>query len=424
MDDIFKKFTNVLKKIPLLKNVDLDNMAAKLSEKAFDGIVKAAAKDVGVLLSKALLITQIAFIIVDFTTGYEDAATSLKLKNPTTGERIICGLLRAIKNFVPFIGSLIPDSVLIDIFVNFVGPALGVDLSDFNKRREEAEAELNEYNTANKDNMSWSEYNKSIRQDYTWTERIGNATKTTWDQTKSKFDNLRNGIKEKGLEGYTKSVLKNMTSQFIEGYKEDGGGLAGIFSGIGNTFGSMLPGIFGEITKANSDINSKAIKGQLKEMWSITIPSFDGGKIDPKTGVETAVPGIFSKIIGQLPLLANKLTMTPIALVSALGNKVKSNIIDPIVNKIKDITNIVSEEEAAGESVFNNNDTNILDLLKINDPDPENPMGGFEKAIRIGSRIASVPIALTKIIGNKINGKITPYIDAIKNDFGLIKDSL
>lgn len=425
MDDLSK----ALSKIPILKKLSpyIDNAAMELAGEAGEKLAKSGAKAIAnaaELLARTTVILQVALVAADFTTGFEDAATTLKVKNPNTGERIICGILRAVKNLVPIIGSLIPDSLITDIFVKHIFPALGLDISDFNNRREEAEAELNEYNSANGTNMSWTEYNKSIRQDYTWTERIGNAAKTTWKQTKGKFNNLRNGIKEQGLEGYTKSVLKNMTSQFIEGYKEDGGGLAGIFSGIGNTFGSMLPGIFGEITKANTDINSKAIKGQLKEMWSITIPSFDGGKIDPKTGVETAVPGIFSKIIGQLPLLVNKLTMTPIALVSALGNKVKSNIIDPIVNKIKDITNIVSEEEAAGESIFNNNDTNISDLLKINDPDPENPMGGFEKAIRVGSRIASVPIALTKIIGNKIEGKITPYIDAIKNDFGLIKDSL
>lgn len=66
---------------------------------------------------------------------------------------------------------MIPDDVIVDICANYIAPAMHLDIKTFKQQREEAQEELNEYNTENGTNLTWSQYNKQVLGHYTWTEK-------------------------------------------------------------------------------------------------------------------------------------------------------------------------------------------------------------------------------------------------------------
>ena len=410
------KFTKAIRNIPVLNGLadSIDNAVVTIADKATDALASKTAKSIASFASNAVVVAKIAFIVADFTTGYEDARNTLGiLSEPTVPQKIISGLLRAIKNCIPVIGTLIPDSLVVDVFCEHIAPFFGIEPSKLMAQREEAEQILTEYNNANGTNYTHSQYVKTVLGDYTWTERIGNAAKSTWADTKSKFSNMKSGIKEKGLGGYLGDSIKGMASNFASSYKESGGGLAGIFSGIGTTFNSLLPGVIGEISQKNMEIKSLAVQGKLKELWSISLKDFSQGETG-EDGIEKAVPSMFSKIIGQIPLITSKISATPFALVSMVGNKV-IDVIGGIVDKVKNGLNFIKQQQDYGTQLINDPDSNLSDFFKIEDDDPENPIGGLSKAIIIGSRLTSIPMAIVRKIGKGISNTVSPFIDKIKN---------
>ena len=419
------KFTGMLRKIPALANIadKLDDMGLELAEKISTKLASESAKKVAEFAKNAVIWAKVAFIVIDFTTGYEDARTTLGITaEPTVGQRIISGLLRAIKNFIPIIGSLIPDSLVIDVFCKYIAPVFGIDASELMAQREEALEDVANYNAATGSNIqSVGEFNKDVLKDYTWTERIGNSAKSTLEDMKLGASNMVNGIKEKGIGGYISDSVKDMGSTFINSYKENGGGIAGIFSGMGDTFQKLLPGIFGDIAKANSDIRSYAARGELGNLWKVTLPDFSGGgEAIEGTDLTTAVPGIFSKIIGQVPLIVTKITSTPFALISGL------------FGKIKDFFN----SDTFGD--FAKGTDNILGVSEITEKAKQGDLGavwsyspageddnGFMKVVK------TIPSTVTKIgmtvptlffaLGNKIKGFIDGVVAKVKNTGANIK---
>lgn len=410
--DACTKFTGALRKVPALSGIvdKLDNMGLALAEKATTALASESAEKIAKLASNAVIWAKVAFIAVDFTTGWEDARTTLGIiDEPTTGQKILSGLLRAVKNFIPIIGSLLPDSLIIDVFCDHLAPALGIDVKELKAKRQKAEETINSYNEANGTNYSVGEFNKSVLKDYTWTERIGNTAKSTWADTKNKFNSMKKGIKEKGLFGYGADVIKDMGSTFMNSYKDEGGGIAGFFKGIGATFGKMLPGVHGEIAEKKGDIRSLAIKGKLGEMWKVALDDFSGGKKIEGTNLETAVPGIFSKIVGQLPLLTTKLIMTPVALLSTLFGKVK-DVIGDIGSSVK---NSFSALMSGYKSVKGAVDSGSLsDLWSINiNEDRENPVGGITKGIFKVVQVLNTPNTIVHWIGNKFKEALNQVIE-------------
>lgn len=413
------KYCSKLKTVPVLKKIDWDGLAAKLATKCSKALTSNAAKSIASFASNAVIWIKVAFIVADFTTGYEDAATTLGIKNPSVGERIIAGLLRAIKNFIPIIGTLIPDDLLVDIFVEFVAPLFGMNIEEFKAERQAVNDEVAAYNAANGTNYDWEQYNKTVRQDYTWTERIGNAASTTWDQTKTKFSNMKKGIKEKGFGGYVKDTFNGMLGDFTSAYKENGGGISGIFSGIGNTFGNMLPGLFGDITRAHSNIMAYATRGEIGNLWKVTLPDFSGGGMNGD--VETAVPGIFSKIIGQIPLIVTKLSATPIALFSKVSIGIK-NIFTGIIEKVKTGISVIQQQREYGAETISDPESTLSDLFTFPEDDPENPISGLMKAALIPQRLIGAAGALIGTAFKKIGAGIQKPIEAAKTGINNISN--
>ena len=177
------KVATKLSGLPFFKGASesMFDFGAALSDTAKEAVEKqsgkAAAKIGANILSTAAFLIKIATIAWDFEEGWNDASATLKVSNPTTGQKTISGTIRALKNLIPVVGMLIPDATIVDLFVKFVAPALGMDISDFKERRNQAEQELATYNEQNGTNYSWAEYTKQVKGNYTWGEHIGNGVK-------------------------------------------------------------------------------------------------------------------------------------------------------------------------------------------------------------------------------------------------------
>lgn len=423
-DDVLNgviKFTSVLKKVPALSALadSLDNMGLELAEKIGTALSSQTAKNITNLAASAVVWAKVAFIVVDFTTGYEDARTTLGIvTEPTVGQRILAGLLRAIKNFIPVVGTLIPDSLVIDVFCNYIAPALGIDVEELKNAREESQETVDNYNKTTGKNLSIAEFNKSVLKDYTWTERVGNAASTTVEDAKAKMSNFTSSVKENGLVDTFKNMGADAINTFKDSYSENGGGIAGIVSGIGDTFGNMLPGVLGEVVQKNMQIKSLALKGQIKDMWGVSLDDFSGGGEQVEgTDLTTAVPSIFSKIVGQIPLIVSKVTMTPISLVAMAGRKI-GEFASGVVDKLRGNINTIQQSFSTGAEMLTRGGdfsfSEFMDTSSITEDD-DNPVGGITAAICKISRFVSLPAMLLKTAGNKIATALEPIKEKITN---------
>ena len=418
--DACTKFTSMLRKVPALSKIadKLDDMGLALAEKMTTALGSQSAKKVAEFAKNAVVWAKVAFIVIDFTSGYEDARTTLGIVDePTVGQKIISGLLRAIKNFIPVVGTLIPDSLVVDVFCQYVAPALGINPDELMAQREKAKETVDNWNAthgADEQVESVGEFNKKVLKDYTWTERVGNAAKSTWEDTKLKASNMVNGIKEKGIGGYLKDTVSNIGSTFMESYKEDGGGLSGIFSGIGATFKSMLPGVLGDIAEAKGNIRSLATKGDIGGLWGVTLSDFGGGgEAVEGTDLTTAVPGIFSKIIGQIPLLTTKVAMTPVALISKLFGTIKDFFSSDMFDSLKQgADNLLG----VSDIVANAKKGDLGAVWSYSGADDED--NGFMKVVKtIPSTVTKIAMTVPTVffaVGNKIKGFIDGIVSKVK----------
>ena len=183
-------FIQALKKVPILKRFVDEEKLLNLSVAIGDLIEKNIPKLGGVtgklkgakdFLGKLALPLAIATAIMDFSTGWQDASTILKIRpeDAKLHHKIICGLVRAFKNLIPFVGSFIPDQLITDLFINHVANWFGIDVSEIKNSQAIAKKEMEE---AGYD--SWEEYNKVVNGQYTWTEKLGNKVSSFFKNQK------------------------------------------------------------------------------------------------------------------------------------------------------------------------------------------------------------------------------------------------
>ena len=413
-----KKLTSVLKTVPQLKGLgsSLDNIAAALAKRVAKAASSSVAKTILNTASNLVVWAKVIVIGIDFSSGYDDARTTLGIMaEPTFGQRIISGLIRAIKGFIPVIGTLIPDSLLVDVFCEHIAPALGIDVDELMKQREELTQATDEHNQKYGTDLTEQEYVKTVLEDYTWTERIGNAAKSTWNNIKDRTSNLVQGVKEKGVFGYLGDSIKGMASDFATAYQESGGGISGVFSGIGTTFKNLLPGVFGEGQQKNMEILSLAAKGKLSELWNVSLDDFSGGDVN-EYGVETAVPTVFSKIIGNVPLIGAKLLGTPIALVVKLLGKAKDLVLN-IGEFFKGLVGGLDDITGASEIMSLASSGDISGVLHYSNKDEDdNGFVSFIKAIPTTiMKLPALPVALVSSVGKGIGNLFNGIVDSVKN---------
>ena len=223
------KVAGGLEKIPFFKGAaeNLDNFGVELGKTAQTAAEQkggeAAAKLGKGILGAAAFAVKVLTIAYDFEEGWNDATATMKVKNPTTGQKAISGVLRALKNCIPVIGMLIPDATVVDLFIKIVAPVLGMDTTEFQKQRDDAAQELEEYNSKNGTDLNWQEYSKQVLNRYTWSEKAVNGAKKAGSAIATGAKNAVNGIKS--FFGGNKTTTNTSAS---------GSGLYGISAGASN----------------------------------------------------------------------------------------------------------------------------------------------------------------------------------------------
>lgn len=167
----------------ILKNVGVDGVEAALKEAAEKGsddiarllVQKAAKTGVGKTI-KAIChyipYVDVLFWINDFVDGVKYAATYLgisedQLKTTFPGYhwvvKIICGLANVLNG--QFLLGIIPMTSIVDIFLNYVAPVLGIDTTKLQAAREEMTQTVDKFNQKNGTNFDETQYNKYMASD-------------------------------------------------------------------------------------------------------------------------------------------------------------------------------------------------------------------------------------------------------------------
>lgn len=426
VDDTIAKIVKNLEKLPfvgskLAGGIEGGKFAAELSETITKGLQKSSKSlaKAASSLSKVVPFITIAFMISNFTTGWEDARSTLGvIDEPNIAERAMSGLLRLIKNLIPFVGPLIPDNLVVQVLAKYVGPALGINTDELLNRQAEAKETVNNYNEEHGTDYTVGDYNKAVLKDYTWTERLGNAGKSTVGQVKSGIKN----IKKKGLIKSAKDLGKDVGAKFKEAYDENGGGLGGIISGIGSGFERLMPGIIGEIPGKQVQAIGKGLKGDIKGVWDTELNDFGGGEVN-EDGIQTAAPGIFSRIIGEVLLLPGKLVGTILSPIGKLGGLLVTgvkSIFGGLFKLGENIGNLVGTENAI-ESVAKGDIKGLWSFTSADDDD--NAFVGVMKTIAgIPLKLAVTPFTLVSAAGHKVVEFVGNTAKKIKKTAGSFGD--
>ena len=408
IDDGLKGFTKILGKLPYVGE-KLTQLASnsKFLKELYEGLrtkLAKGAEKAATFMTKAVPIVREAFLISDFVTGWEDARTTLGIVDePTMGQRCISGLLRVIKNLIPFIGPMIPDDFVVDIFCKYVAPIFGLNPDELMKQREEAKATVSAYNQEHGTDYDVSQYNKSVLKDYTFTERIGNSFRTTKEQAKA----IGAKIKNQGIGAY----FGDAGSAFGEAFHNESNVVSGLFSGIGAALRKLLPGIIGEIPQKWTEIFAKSFKGDLEGVWSTELEEFSGGQVN-EDGIKTADVSVFSRIIGNIPLGIAKFAATPISIVTWAGKKV----LDFITGIFKKVGKTLKPfAQGFSDGIKNRlHDEKFEDLDDVEDDDG-NPLSGFQKGLMLTGRIVAAPIGFIMNAGQALGIFIKNIATKVKN---------
>lgn len=381
----------------------------KVLPSLYDDLAENIGKNAGKIMSKlgpaaknisdAIPVVNIVMMVTDFVTGYEDARTTLGITaEPSVPQRIISGLIRFLKNLIPVVGPFIPDDLIVNVACKWIAPVFGLKDSELMKQRDEAKAEVAAYNAEHGTNYSVAEYNKSVLNDYTFTERIGNTFKTAKQQFSDKKSAISQAYKSHG--GGIKGVAYAFDeisgfSKMMNAYNEAGGGLKGIWE-ANMAFFSNIPG--NEIGTKTMQLAKYAFTGD-KAFWDPNNSTMDAFKdSSAEGGVKSS---IFSKYIGGLPFQTMKLMLTPIAMVTTAG---------------KGLFNKITEGFKPIKDDYNNFKSYLSIMLK---GDQEGKVATGEQAqFKASSTLAPVfnfgakIIKIASVLKNLIN-KVTGYISVL-----------
>ena len=307
----FKVFGNMANALDALKE-GLIGTKGSVSTAGFlndsDGILVKAVKKLGfkdlqgALKTIGTVVTWI-FVVTDFTSGMQDAESTMKVVNPSIPERIVCGVLRVIKNDIPIvgiIGGLVPDSALFSLVNATIGAALGLK-DGIDQRRAEAQAELDAFNEKTGLDFTWDQYVKDETHGglgkKSWTTRIGESVKTGALRTVD-------AITHPGQH------IMNSLNAFKEGFQNTEGNLYTKFMGGTAEFqDEFLPGIIGNMSATMSRVWVHAATGDIQNVWKENT-EFLGKNND-----------VISNLMGAIvnsELFALKIAATPVALVNKL----------------------------------------------------------------------------------------------------------
>lgn len=374
---LIEKLPPVINRLPfpdsIKKNIILfcNELGKKLGEKIF-----RSGKKVGNLLNNiadALPILSAAYTIARAEDAWGNAESILGItEDATFSQKILATLIGTINSLIPGIGDLIPDKVLVNIFMEIL-PKFGVDVTDLQTQRESANEEVSKYNAEKGTEYSIEEYNQAVKRRGGFYTKMGNTT--------GKFikDVTKNGLN-----------LQN-TKDFFVGIGENVNDLSGVVDLLKNI----------------------ALKGDLKEF--LMYQPNDIGKND----------SMVERVIKNIPVTTMKANFLPAALISFAGHRI-FDVATGVVNKIKGGFEAMGQEfEDARNMLLDPKDDTLQEALTAKYNDPENPINGFQRAALTAARVAGIGFTVVGVAGKKIKENvIDPIVDKVKGGFNTAKEDL
>ena len=392
---LLEKIPKILTKIPFLpKSVanNADTLVKAIYTHLNDAVGKLAESKLGIIaknLGKALLAFRIIYVVGKGIDAWGNAESILGItQEATTTQRVIAVLIAVLNALIPVIGDLIPNKVLVNIFME-IAPKLGLDVSSLEEQRKAAEQEVAAYNEENGTDLSIEEYN----------EMNGKAGIIT--KAKNGIKSAITNIKEKGV---GKAIADSKPGQYVldkvntfkQGLEE-----GGVSEAVASTLDSILPGPLGDIAGNIARISGMAWKGDVSGVFKAKL-------IDTK---DDKKENFMTKLVNTSLGTVVKLPSIPIAFLSKgvhtfIGTvtKVFTTVKGYVTNTLKNIKQVHDDTE----TILHDPDSTLKDFFnfdKYTDEDG-NPLGGITKAVMVGTRLATSGVMIVKAVGKKIWGAI------------------
>ena len=400
---LLEKIPTILTKIPFIKkwvNKDSVELICTTIYSHLDDAVKAAGSKLAGLASKigdVLAVVKVAFVIGAGIDAWGNAESILGItEEATTGQRVIAVLIAVLNALIPIIGNLIPNKVLVNIFMA-IAPKIGIDVSSLEEQRQRAEAEVAAYNEENGTDLSIEEYNQM-------NGRAGVITKA-----KNFVGNIYTNIKEQGIGGTIKAAggkvadyVNDKVQNFRSTFEESGLGEA-----VASTLQGILPGPLGDIAGNAVRMKDMAMKGDIQGLMSTKLLN------------SNEESGTLTKVIDTILTTLVKVPNIPLAVVSKgahmLVDGVKG-IIDKITGYVRTTTDNIRRVQDDTERMVNDPNSSLSDFFNFSmyTDDEGNPLGGVSKGIMIATRLTSFAGMLFSAVGRRIGNFIGGIVQKVK----------
>lgn len=273
---------------------------------------------------------------------------------------------------------------------------------------------------------------------------IGKASSFIGDSIKNFIPNLKVIGNVIGSEyQYGKSLLEDPDANFMDFFKVDnlpdtpitgltktiivGSRLAAIpvtvlnkvSSDIGKFIGTYVDGIKATFQVAKQEFNT-----------GLDIIYSEGSFFD-KVGLMFNVDGISLNSPGGAMaatfIVGSRLSAVPVALFETTGKKISEGVSE-YIDGIKAIMQVAKQEFITGTNILKDNESTVIekitDMFTVTGLDATKPGAGLAYSFIVGSRLASVPVALASAASKWAGDKIKDSIDAVKKDNETYKTSV
>lgn len=290
---IYKKLVDSVMFVKMLSKEEAEKVVKKLSESLVSRIMREVsgnfAKNFVKISTKftTLLTTagtvNLVFAVADFVSGMKNCETILGLtvdQDVTLGMRIVTGLLKAVNGFILL--GIIPEELLIDIFVEVLAPALKLDMTELKKKREEAQRIIDKANIEDPNNAydSVGDYNNK---DSLWT-KTKNAFKSLFGRGRATIVDRVASIRSTGSKIINN--VKDFAVSKINSIKDFGAKLVGGYSTQKNNKYSNMK--YGNSTIAEEGCGPVAAANLLNDIDVGQAAKYasDNGFVDPNGGTD------------------------------------------------------------------------------------------------------------------------------------------
>lgn len=413
VEKLIAKLPNVLAKIPFLPSTvkaGANEIANVLYTNINTAVQKVASspKIMGLAskLSNALIIAKVAYVAAKGIDAWGNAESILGItQEATTGQRIIAVLIAVVNALIPIVGDLIPNNVLVNIFMS-IAPKLGIDVSSLQEQRDAAAADLEAYKEATgDDSMTIEKYNQlglTRNEDGTFTQ--GKARAGVLTKVKMKVGGFIDNVKDQGF--------MNAYNQSSFGQTGVGKAIGGALSTIGETAKNAMSNIGPAISamlKSSTDLAKFIAAGDIKGVVDY----------DPMSQVENAEDNPLSGVLHGM-IFYNKMTSIIPAGISWIGHKAFDKAKE-IFGAIKTDASVFAEDlsklkEAStgeeGDGVL----TKIKNIWTTQKSEYTSPLKGLFNTLSDISKVIFTVISAVSIIAeplSKFVGKIKEKAEGV-----------